>query len=80
MCSSDLVLRHNLLAPDADRPAVERLKNAYLIAVFWNVLCIAALNWNVLLAAVMWTMMFGLFAFPNECSQLLHDHVVRRRR
>ena len=67
------VLRHNLLADDGDRPAMLRLRLAYRIAVVWNVLCLLALQISIPLALLMWGLMFGVFAFPGEFSQLVHD-------
>ena len=70
---SRTVLHGGLLGMEADLVGIARLKNAYLIAIIWNVLCMLALQLNVVLALVMWGLMFGVFAFPGEFAQLVHE-------
>ena len=77
---SRTVLRCDLLRADGDREGIARLERAYLIAVVWNVLCMIALHFNVSAALVMWTLMFGVFAFPAEFAQLVDERVLGRGR
>ena len=67
------VLRGGLMRHENDRAPLVKLNHAYLIAIGWNVLCLLALELNLLLALPMWAVMFWVFAFPAEFAHFIHS-------
>jgi len=65
-------LRDSLTRNENDRVTLTYLKRAYLIAIAWNILCMLALQINLLVALPMWVAMFWVFAFPIEFARFLH--------
>lgn len=68
---SRTVRRRDLLRSTGDHAMLRKLERAYLVAIGWNLCCLMALTVSVLAAVPMWTLMFGVFAFPGEFATAL---------
>ena len=63
--------RHGLSDPTIDPDRYVGMGRIYLFAIAWTALCLVCVTFSPLLAIIMWTLMFVVFAFPAEFSHVL---------
>jgi len=71
------VHRRGLTNPAVDAERYTGMSRIYACAIGWTLLCLAVALVSEVGAAVMWALMFAVFAFPAEFAHLLCPHKER---